>query len=68
MAPRGFDFTDESYYLLNYLYWRDLTATVSFFGAYFELPFRMLGKAYRAFASSVSWRSWWRADFSVEKP
>ena len=24
MAPRGFDFTDESYYFLNYLYWRDL--------------------------------------------
>jgi hypothetical protein len=45
MAPRGFEFTDESYYLLNYLYWRDLTATVSFFGAYFELPFRLLGQS-----------------------
>lgn len=45
MAPRGFEFTDESYYLLNYLYWRDLTATVTFFGAYFEWPFRILGQS-----------------------
>ena len=45
MAPRGFEFTDESFYLLNYLYWRDLTATVSFFGAYFEAPFRLLGQS-----------------------
>src|SRR6266568_3589136 len=48
MAPRGFEFTDESYYLLNYLYWRDVTATVSFFGAYFELPFRLLGQSVSA--------------------
>ncbi len=45
MAPRGFEFTDESYYFLNYLYWRDVTATVTFFGAYFELPFRLLGQS-----------------------
>ena len=45
MAPRGFEFTDEAYYLLNYLHWRDLVAMVSFFGAYFELPFRMLGQS-----------------------
>jgi hypothetical protein len=45
MAPRGFDFTDESYYFLNYLYWRDLIGTMSFFGAYFEWPFRMLGQS-----------------------
>jgi len=44
MAPRGFDFTDESYYFLNYLYWRDLIGTVTFFGAYFEWPFRLLGQ------------------------
>lgn len=43
MAPRGFDFTDESYYLLHYLHWRELTASVTFFGAYFEWPFRWLG-------------------------
>ena len=48
MAPRGFEFTDEAYYLLNYLYWRDLTATVTFFGAYFELPFRLLGQSIAA--------------------
>ena len=44
MAPRGFDFTDESYYFLSYLYWRDLIGTVTFFGAYFEWPFRLLGQ------------------------
>jgi hypothetical protein len=45
MAQRGFEFTDESYYFLNYLYWRDLIGTMSFFGAYFEWPFRMLGQS-----------------------
>jgi len=45
MAPRGFEFTDEAYYILNYLHWRDLVGMVSFFGAYFELPFRMLGQS-----------------------
>jgi hypothetical protein len=48
MAPRGFEFTDESFYFLNYLYWRDLTATVSFFGAYFEIPFRLVGNSISA--------------------
>jgi hypothetical protein len=48
MAPRGFDFTDEAYYFLNYLYWRDLIGTMSFFGAYFELPFRMLDQSVSA--------------------
>ena len=43
MAPRGFDFTDESYYLHNFLYWREFTGTVTFFGAYFEWPFRLSG-------------------------
>lgn len=43
MAPRGFEFTDESYYLHNFLYWREFTGTVTFFGAYFEWPFRALG-------------------------
>lgn len=42
-AWRGLDFTDESFYLLNYLHWRDVTATASFFGAYFDVPFRALG-------------------------
>lgn len=44
MAPRGFEFTDESYYFLNYLYWRDFVGVVSFFGAYFEWPFRLLNQ------------------------
>jgi hypothetical protein len=43
MAPRGFEFTDESYYLHNFLHWREFTGTVTFFGAYFEWPFRAMG-------------------------
>jgi hypothetical protein len=43
MAPRGFDFTDESFYFNNYLHWREFTGTVTFFGAYFEWPFRAMG-------------------------
>lgn len=43
MAGHGLDFTDESYYLLNYQHWRSLTATTTFFGAYFEWPFRAFG-------------------------
>lgn len=45
MAPRGFEFTDESFYFLHYLYWRDLIGMHSFFGAYFEWPFRLLGQS-----------------------
>ena len=45
MAPRGFEFTDEAYYFLQYLHWRDLTATATFFGAVFELPFRLMGQS-----------------------
>jgi hypothetical protein len=43
MAGHGLDLTDESYYLLSYQHWRDVTATATFFGAYFDLPFRWLG-------------------------
>lgn len=43
MAPRGFEFTDEAYYFHNFLYWREFTGTVTFFGAYFEWPFRAMG-------------------------
>lgn len=43
MAPRGFEFTDEAFYFHNYLHWRDFTGTLTFFGAYFEWPFRALG-------------------------
>lgn len=48
MAPRGFEFTDESYYLHNFLYWREFTGTVTFFGAYFEWPFRLSGASIAA--------------------
>lgn len=43
-ANRGLDLTDESYYLLNYLNWRNLSATSTFFGAYIEHPFHILGE------------------------
>ncbi len=43
MAPRGFEFTDEAYYLHNFLHWRDFTGTVTFFGAYFDWLFRLSG-------------------------
>ena len=45
MAPRGLDFTDESYYFHNFLHWREFTGTITFFGAYFEWPFRAMGKS-----------------------
>lgn len=43
-ADRGLDLTDESYYLLNYLYLRDAVSSVTFFGAYFQVPFTLLGQ------------------------
>jgi hypothetical protein len=43
MAPRGYEFTDEAFYLLNFLYWRELPANATLVGAFFELPFRLLG-------------------------
>lgn len=43
MAPRGFDLTDEAYYLHNFLHWSEFTGTVTFFGAYLEWPFRAMG-------------------------
>lgn len=45
MAPRGFEFTDESYYFHNYLHWREFTGTATFFGAYFEWPFRAMHRS-----------------------
>jgi len=41
-ATRGLDFTDESYYILNFLHWQSLSSNVTFFGAFFEYPFRWL--------------------------
>lgn len=43
LSNRGLDFTDESYYLLNFLYWQELDANVTFFGAFFDLPFQFVG-------------------------
>jgi len=45
LAPRAFEFTDEAFYLLNLLHWRDLQGNVTFFGAYFDIPFRALGQS-----------------------
>lgn len=48
MAPRGLDFTDESFYLHNYVHWREFVGTVTFFGAYFEWPFKAVGSSVAA--------------------
>lgn len=45
MAPRGFEFTDEAFYLLHLLHWRDVLGSVSFFAALFEGPFFLLGQS-----------------------
>jgi hypothetical protein len=42
-AFRGFELTDESFYLLHYLHSRDFTSGLTFFGLYLELPFQLLG-------------------------
>ncbi len=43
LSGRGLDFTDEAYYVLSYQHGRDIAATTTFFGAFFEWPFRLLG-------------------------
>ena len=43
LSGRGLDFTDESYYLLSYQHGRGIAATTTFFGLFFEWPFRLLG-------------------------
>ena len=42
---RGFDFTDEGYYLVNFVHWRNALASLTFFGAYFAPPFAWLGES-----------------------
>jgi hypothetical protein len=60
MAPRGFEFTDEAYYLHNYLHWREFTGTVTFFGAFFEWPFHLLKVAgIRVFSMALLLVSSW---------
>lgn len=44
LAPRGFEFTDEAFYLLNGMHWREFTAVYSLFGAFLELPMRLTGE------------------------
>jgi len=41
-AKRGFDLTDESFYLLTYRHWTEWPS-VSLFGAYFSLPYALVG-------------------------
>jgi hypothetical protein len=40
---RGFDVTDEGFYLLNLAQWQSLPVNVSFFGAYLGAPFSWFG-------------------------
>ena len=42
---RGFDITDESFYLINYKYLSSLTGCVSFFGAYLAGPYHLFGES-----------------------
>ncbi len=42
---RGFDITDESFYLLNYRHWSEFAGGVSFFGAYLAIPYYLLGES-----------------------
>src|SRR5438552_2023624 len=43
-AARGIDLTDESFCFLNYLYWKDFVAGLSFFGMYLGVPFQLVGE------------------------
>lgn len=43
LAPRGFEFTDEAFYLLNAMHWREFTAVYSMFGAFLQLPMQLSG-------------------------
>ena len=45
-ATRGLDMSDEGYYLLNFLYWREFKAIFSMFGAYLSIPFLVFGKMF----------------------
>jgi hypothetical protein len=43
-ATRGLDLTDESFYLLTFQHWTEWPS-VSLFGAYFSLPYALLGQS-----------------------
>lgn len=45
LAQRGFEFTDESFYLLNALHWQEFTAVYSLFGAYLQVPMQLSGNS-----------------------
>ena len=44
MSRRGFEYTDEAFYLLSYLYWDSAVASFTFFGAFLKWPFKLLGE------------------------
>lgn len=44
MSGRGFEYTDEAFYVLNALHWREFSATFTLFGAFLEAPTRWLGQ------------------------
>ncbi len=48
MAPRVYELTDEAFYVLNGMHWRDFTAVYTLFGAYLELPMRASGNSLTA--------------------
>lgn len=42
---RGFDISDESFYLLHYRHWSEFAGSFSFFGAYLAIPYYLLGES-----------------------
>lgn len=42
---RGFDISDESFYLLHYRHWSEFAGSFSFFGAYLAIPYHLLGES-----------------------
>lgn len=42
-ASYGFEFTDEAFYLLNAMHWRDFTAVYTMFGAYAQVLMELSG-------------------------
>lgn len=65
MARHGLDLTDEGFYLLNFRYW-NATPVFTLFGAYLQIPYRLLGESLWAMrmlgaillVSSSAWCAW----------
>lgn len=45
LAPRGFEYTDESFYLLSLTSWREISSSPTLFGVVLGGPFELLGQS-----------------------